>query len=343
MLNVECSQEPIKPQSTRRSRRRRRPRRKNIYRIANWPAYNAGLKARGRVGFWLAPEAIAGWYYEGPQQRGGAYQYSDAAIETGLLVRLVYHLAWRQTEGLLESLLAQMAPSLEVPDYTTLARRSAQLLTCLEAAVAEEPLHVVVDSTGLKVFGEGEWKVRQPSYSKRRTWRKLHLAVDEATGQVVGHTLTPNFVDDASQVAALMGQIEGSIAALGADGAYDKRKVFSYLEHPPTGAAIQAIIPPRKDAKIEQHGNRKKAPLPRDEIIRALRKKGRTNWKKLSGYHRRSLSETCIGRYKQILGNTLRARKVPYQLSESRVGCPILNRMLQIARPQSYVVEIHSQ
>ena len=338
MINVEFSQEPIKPPPPR-PRRRRRPRRKKLYRIAHWPAYNAGLKARGRIGFWLAPEVLAGWYYQGPRQRGGAYQYSDEAIETGLILRLVFHLAWRQTQGFLESIFALIGASLRTPDYTTLARRSAQLLPALEAAIADEPLHVVIDSTGLKVFGEGEWKVRQHSYSKRRTWRKVHVALDTATGQAVGHTLTSNSVDDASQVLALLKQIPGPIEAVGADGAYDKRKVFSCLENPPTGIVIRAIIPPRKDAKIEQHGNRKDTPLPRDAILRTIRKKGRTGWKKQAGYHRRSLVETFMGRYKQIIGNTLRARNIPQQISESRVACLILNRMLQLAKPQSYAVE----
>ena len=335
MVNVEFSQEPIKPNSSRRPR----PRRKKRYRIANWPAYNAGLKARGRIGFWLAPEVLAAWSYHGPRQRGGAYQYSDEAIETGLILRLVFHLAWRQIQGFLESIFARLGSTLRVPDYTTLARRSSTLLPSLDAAIADEPLHVVIDATGLKVFGEGEWKVRQHSYSKRRTWRKVHIALDTATGQAVGHTLTSNQVDDASQVAALIEQITGSIEAVGADGAYDKRKVFSYLENPPTGTAIRAIIPPRKDALIEQHGNRKEAPLPRDAILRTIRKKGRIGWKMQAGYHLRSLVETFMGRYKQIIGNTLRARKQPQQDSESRIGCLILNRMLQIAKPQSYVIE----
>ena len=163
MLNVEFSQAPIKPKSIKK-RRRCRPRRKRIYRISNWPAYNTGLKARGRVGFWLSPEVLAGWHYQGPRHRGGPYQYSDQAIETGLILRLVYHLPWRQTEGFLDSLLACMGMSLAVPDYTTLARRSARLIPALEPVVGEDPLHVVVDSTGLKVFGEGEWKVRQHGY-----------------------------------------------------------------------------------------------------------------------------------------------------------------------------------
>jgi hypothetical protein len=254
-------------------------------------------------------------------------------------LRLVYHLAWRQTEGFLDSILACMGVSLPVPDYTTLARRSARLMPTLEAAVGSDPLHVVIDSTGLKVFGEGEWKVRQHGFSQRRTWLKLHVALDEATGQVVGHTLTPNWVDDASQLAPLLEQTPSAISTVSTDGAYDKRKVFSYLEKTPTERAFEAIIPPRKDAKIQQHGNRKAPPLRRDEIIRAIREKGRARWKKERGYHRRSLAETLMFRYKKIIGNAVRARREQYQQSESRVACLILNRMLQVAKPQSYPVE----
>ncbi len=330
MLNVEFSQAPIKTKRTKK-RPRCRPRRKRIYRISNWPAYNTGLKARGRVGFWLSPEVLAGWRYQGPRYRGGPYQYSDQAIETGLILRLVYHLPWRQTEGFLDSLLACMGMSLAVPDDTTLARRSARLIPSLNP--------VVGDSTGLKVFGEGEWKVRQHSYAKRRTWLKLHAALEERTGQVVGHTLTPNRVDDASQLAPLLEQVPGALSTVAADGSYDKRKVFSHLEKPPQGAAIKALIPPRKNAKIQQHSNRKAPPLPRDQIIRAIREKGRARWKKDSGYHQRSWVETLMFRYKQILGNTLRARLEESQFCESRIACLILNRMLQIAKPQSYPVE----
>ena len=202
----------------------------------------------------------------------------------------------------------------------------------------DQPLHLVVDATGLKVYGEGEWKVRQHGWNKRRTWRKLHLGVDEATGEIVAQTLTTNSQDDAGQVEPLLDQVEAPIGAVGGDGAYDRRKVFEALAAPDRGPPMRPIIPPRKDAKIEQHGNRKAEPLPRDETIRTIRKRGRRTWKKTSGYHRRSIVETQIGRYKQILGDTLRARTLPHQQTETRVGCAVLNRMRALAKPESYPI-----
>ena len=199
-------------------------------------------------------------------------------------------------------------------------------------------MHLVVDSTGLKVYGEGEWKVRQQGYTKRRTWRTLHLGVNEATGEIVAQTLTPHRQDDAGQVEPLLGQVQAPIKALGGDGAYDKRKVFDALAAPEQGPPIQPIIPPRKDAKIQQHGNTNAEPLPRDETIRAIRKRGRRAWKNHSGYHRRSIVETHIGRYKHILGDTLRARTLPNQQTETRLGCAVLNRLLALAKPESYPI-----
>ena len=160
--------------------------------------------------------------------------------------------------------------------------------------------------------------------------------MDEATGQIVAQTLTTAHADDASQVEPLLEQVQAPIEALGGDGAYDQRKVFDALaaSEPP----IRPIIPPRINAKIQQHGNTKAEPLPRDETIRAIRKQGRPTWKKTSGYHRRSLVETHIGRYKKILGDTLRARTLANQQTETRLGCAVLNRMLQCAKPEAYPI-----
>ena len=210
------------------------------------------------------------------------------------------------------------------------------MAVALPEAAGCGPIHLVVDATGLKVYGEGEWKVRQHGVHQRRTWRKVHLGVDEATGQIVAQTLTPAGVDDGSQVSPLLAQVQAPIEATGGDGAYDQRKVFDALaaSEPP----IQPIIPPRINAKIQQHGNTKAEPLPRDETIRAIRKKGRQAWKKTSGYHRRSIVETHIGRYKKILGDTLSTRTLPNQQTETRLGCALLNRMLQLAKPESYPI-----
>ena len=181
--------------------------------------------------------------------------------------------------------------------------------------------------------------MRQHGWSVRRTWRKLPLGANEATGEIVADALTENRVDDASQVAPLLMQIDDEVETRSRDGGYDKHKVFEALADPPQGAPIQALIVLRKDAKIQQHGNGKAPPLARDEILRAIRKKSRKAWKEKSGYHRRSLAETQMSRYKQIIGDKLRARGWANLQVESRLGCAILNRMTHLGRPESYKVE----
>lgn len=329
MGKVSSSSSPVKSA-------RRRP--KVVYRVRNWSAYEAGLKQRGSLTVWFSPQAIEAWYYQGPLQQGAQYTFSAVAIQTALTLRLIYHLPLRQTEGFLTSVLALMGLALQVPDHTTLSRRQADLSVDLPPQRTDQPMHLVVDSTGLKMYGEGEWKVRQHGWTKRRTWRKLHLGVNEATGEIVAQALTTNRRDDASQVEPLLEQVEASVVALGGDGAYDKRKVFDALAAPDQGRPIRPIIVPRKDAKIQQHGNTNAEPLSRDETIRAIRQRGRRGWKNDSGYHRRSIAETHIGRYKQILGDTLRARTLPNQQTETRVGCAVLNRLLALAKPESYPI-----
>ena len=318
---------------------RRRTSSSSIYHVRNWAAYGQSLKQRGNVTVWFSPEAVSAWTYQGPAQRGGQFVYSDVAIETALTLRLIYHLALRQTEGFVESVLDLMGLALSAPDHSTLSRRQRGLQVELPTRSVHEPIHVVVDSTGLKVYGEGEWKVRQHGWSVRRTWRKLHLGVNEASGEIVAETLTSNSIDDASQVKPLLEQIEDEVETLGGDGGYDKHKVFEALAGPPQGPPIQALIALRKDAKIQQHGNSKALPLARDQILRAIRKKGRKGWKQQSGYHRRSLTETQMFRYKLIIGDKLRAREMANQQVESRLGCAILNRMTHLGRPDSYKVE----
>ena len=329
MSNVSSAPSSVKP---------RRRRSKVVYRVRNWPDYDAGLTQRGSLTVWFSPQAVEAWYYQGPRQRGAQYTFSDVAIHTALTLRLMYHLPLRQTEGFVASIVALMGLAIRVPDHTTLSRRQADLTVALPTQPTDQPRHLVVDSTGLKGYGEGEWKVRQHGWGKRRTWRKLHLGVDEATGEIVAQTLTANRQDDAGQVEPLLEQVAAPIAAVGGDGAYDKRKVFEALAAPDRGPPIRPIIPPRKDAKIQQHGNCNAEPLPRDETIRTIRSRGRRTWKKTNGYHRRSLVETQIGRYKQSLGDTLHARTLSHQQTETRVGCAILNRLLHLAKPESYPI-----
>ena len=232
-----------------------------------------------------------------------------------------------------------MGLDLSAPDHSTLSRRQEGLSVALPTRPTQEPIHVVVDSSGLKVYGEGEWKVRQHGWSVRRTWPKLHLGVNEATGEIIAQTSTENSVDDAAQVIPLLEQIDAEVAQLGGDGSYDKHKVFKALANPSHPGPIEPIIALRKDAKIQQHGNCKAAPQARDEILRAIRHKGRKHWKQQRGYHRRSLAETQMFRYKQIIGDKLRARALANQQVESRLGCAILNRMTHLGRPDAYKVE----
>jgi hypothetical protein len=250
-------------------------------------------------------------------------------------VKAVYGLAGRQCEGLLDSIFTLMGFEFPVPDHSTLSRRVGKLSIALPVLPATGARHVVVDSTGVKVYGEGEWKTRQHGISKRRTWRKLHLGVDEATGEILATVVTSNAVHDGEVLDELLNQIEDDIEQVSTDGAYDHR--HCYEEVAQRGA--KPVIPPRKDAVIWQHGNRNAPPHPRDQNLRYIRKHGRKKWKRDSGYHRRSIAETTMFRFKTIFGGNLRSRRFDNQKAELLIKCAALNRMIQVAKPDSYPVE----
>src|SRR3954463_10864371 len=305
---------------------------KTQYRLRNWSAYNAALIARGSLTLWVDEEAVKAWRYTGPTQRGAQYVYADAAIKCVLTLRAVYHLALRATEGLARSVFALLEAALPVPSYSTLSRRAAEMDVALGARPRATPRHLVIDASGFKVYGEGEWKVRQHGWSKRRTWRKLHLAVDEATGEIVAAVASEAGVADDAALPDLLEQVPGEIHQVSTDGAYDKRHCYDALAE--RGAT--AIIPPRRDAKIWQHGNCAGAPWQRDENLRAIRQKGRRRWKQDAGYHRRSLAETTVFRLKTLFGPTLRARAFAQQATELFLKVAALNRMTQLGMPESY-------
>ena len=321
---------------------------KTVYKLDNWSHYNRALVRRGSLSVWFSAEAEEAWLYEGPPQWGSDPTYSDFAIETCLRLRLVYSLPLRQTQGFLESLFELMQLDLPAPDYSTLSRRAQDLPVDLcaggknpsEPGEADEeaaPRHIVIDSTGLKVYGEGEWKQRQHGKSKRRTWRKIHIGLDPETGEITAERLTGNDKHDASQVEALLEEtIEttGPVTHVGGDGAYDTWGSYEAIE----AVEAEPVIPPQKNAKISQHGNVKAEPLARDEAIRYIRRHGRKQWKRAHGYHLRSLVETALFRFKQIIGRVLRSRERSRQRTEARLGCQILNRMTQLGMPESYAV-----
>jgi IS5 family transposase len=309
------------------------PAKKATYCIRNWAEYNRALVRRGSLTIWVDEQALRDWNYRGPARWGGQYVYSDAAIQCLLTLRAVFHLPLRATQGMARSVFDLMGLALDVPHYSTLCRRAVDLEVDLSRK-STGPLHLVLDSTGLKVYGEGEWKVRKHGYSKRRTWRKLHLAIDAESHEIQAVAVTEAGVDDAEEVDHLLEPIAREVASAAADGAYDKRKVYRALE-PRTG---RILIPPRKNARIWRHGNSSGPPLARDENLRHIRRAGRRAWKRAVGYHVRSLAETGVFRLKAIFGGHLASRRAERQATEGAVRCRALNVMTHLGMPDSYKV-----
>ena len=316
---------------------------KTIYRIKNWAAYNRSLIARGSLTLWLDEAVLSSWYHTGPKQRGAQYIYSDQAIEMALMIRSLLNLPLRQTQGFIHSVLILMGLDdlLAMPNYTTLSRRQGRLAVTVAVQPTKEPMHLVVDSTGLKVYGEGEWKVRKHGWTTRRTWRELHLGINADTQEIVAHQLTLAYADDARQLKLLLRQIDTPIASCYADGAYDRWHVHRLLAYPPTqrSTPIEAIIPPCNHAQIKKSKRRYRHIEARNQRVKHMNKIGRKKWKVHSGYHRRSLVETAMARFKRIIGPRLQAREWTRQKVEVQIGCAILNRMTHLGMPQSYKVE----
>jgi hypothetical protein len=310
-------------------------RRKALYRVQNWSEYDKALVQRGSITFWMSDDFEKTWMHTGGKQRGSQFDYSDQTILVMLTVKEVFHLSNRGVEGFVRSLFRMLNINLPVPDHTTLSKRGKDLKVKLPKKTSQS-LNIVMDSTGLKIYGEGEWKVRQHGVSKRRTWRKLHVGTNPDDGEIEAVILTENHVSDDAAVEVLLEQIEQEIAKFAADGAYDKRKVYDCLNaHSPN---VDILIPPRKNACIWKHGNTQAERLKRDENLRSIRKHGRQEWKQESGYHIRSLAETTMFRLKTIFGDQLSARLLETQTTQALVRCAALNKMTHLGMPQSYKI-----
>lgn len=204
------------------------------------------------------------------------------------------------------------------------------LATVLAQAQASRPVHVVIDATGPKVCGAGDWLVEKHGERGTRTWRKLHLAVDPSTGEILASELTSNEAGDASQVGPLLAQIPGPLASVMADGAYDGDPVYRAVAERQPDPSVAVVIPPRSTAVPSPKAST--APIQRDRHIRMIQTKGRLGWQKAVGYGRRSHAETAMFRYKAIIGSSLRARTLPAQKAEAKVACSVLNRMTCLGR-----------
>lgn len=301
------------------------------FRVANWATYEAGLRRRGSLTLWGSDEALAAWRAAPRRTPGGQARYSQTAIETALMVRLVFHQPLRQTEGQLSSLLILPGVELLVPDHTTISRRAARLTPMLATALPSGPVTLVIDSTGLKVYGAGEWHHDKHGVRGPRTWWKLHLAVDAASNTIVAATLTPTSDGDASQVGPLLDQTSGVIATVMADGAYDGEPISQTIAARDAGARV--VVPSRATAVVSDATET--APTQRDHHIQTIAEQGRLGWQRHTDYGKRAKAETAMARYKRILGDQLRARTLPGQQAEAAIGGTILNRMSDQARPNS--------
>ena len=311
---------------------------KNKYRTRNWKDYNQSLVNRGSITFWFDENAAEKWYaVEQVGKPGRPDTYSDSAIRCGLMIKAVFRTALRALQGFIKSLIELLGLDLVCPHYSVFCRRAKGLrIPTRKFLKPGEKLNVIFDSTGVKVHGEGEWKVRKHGFSKRRTWRKVHVGMCADSGQVVVSAMTSNNVTDEEAMIHMMGTLDGVLLGdiLG-DGAYDTINCREAI-HDRCG---KQVIPPDKNAK-SQRGVSFPALEERDRVIRRIQElgdEGRTQWKRESGYHRRSRVETLMHRYKMILGDRLSSRKESSQATEVAIKLDVLNRMTELGMPESSV------
>ena len=321
---------PILPFKLNQDRRRHIPKQK--HQVMNWREYDASLRQRGSLTVWFTDEAIEAWRAEPRPTPGGQSWYSPLAILTALTLRAVFRLALRQTEGLIGSVIGLLGPSLAVPDHSPLCRRAETLEVPRPQPRRDgEPLHLLVDSTGLKLCGAGEWLVEKHGTKTRRSWRKLHIGLDADTGQIVAAALTAKEVNDGAEVGPLLDQVAGPVSSFTADGAYDQQSVSNAVAERHPKAAI--IVPP--GSTVVPSETAATAPTQRDRHLQNIAEHGRAAWQNASGYTKRARAEAAVGRFKQVIGDGLRSRTDERRATEMDVAVHALNRMLELGRPIS--------
>ena len=304
-------------------------RRKSRYRTTNWKQYNAALKARGSLTVWLNKDMC--WFATASGKRGRSPKFSDAAIQFCLTLKNLFGLALRQTTGLVESVLHLCGLAWPVPDFSTLCRRQLDLNVQVPYTRNQAGLHLLVDSTGIKFLGEGEWKCKKHGPERRRQWRKLHIGIDAQTLQIRAICVTSNNVSDAAVIPDLLQQLpqDEVLESLTGDGAYDTQPVYEAV----IKRRAIPIIAPRKNARIRKG----QAFAHRNVAIAACRRLGRSIWKRWIGYHRRSLVETKMNCIKR-LGERVMSRTFERQVNELHIRAAILNRFTELGRPQTAAV-----
>src|SRR4051794_2706798 len=280
---------------------------------------------------WFTPEAVAAWAAAPSTTRGGQPSYSDLAIATALILRAVFRLALRQTEGLISSILQLLDLDLAVPDHSTLSRRAETLkLPKPWSGLGCAPVNLLVDSTGLRLCGPGEWLIEKHGTKRRRAWRVLHLATDTDTGRIVASVLTDKDADDGSQIGPLLDQVDGAVASVTGDGAYDRDDVYAEITARHPAAAV--VVPPRATAVPSKAAEI--VPTQRDRHLRCIAERGCMGWQRASGYGWRALVECDISRWKRVVGDGLRFQTDGRQATGVAIAANVLNRMLELGRPE---------
>ncbi len=298
---------------------------KALHPITNWPQYNRSLINRGSLTFWVDAEAMDNWFHQDHHgKRGRSQLYTDQSICTFLMLKGIFSLTLRATQGLLDSLFELMNVPLCAPDYSCVSKRARTVKVAYRQPLRGAlPTWLSGDSTGLKVFGEGEWKVRKHGAEKRRVWRKLHLAVDPVTHDIVAAEVSLENVHDAEVLPTLLNPLRRKLGRVYADGAYDSKASHRLIAR--KGAT--ACIPPRKNAGLWKKGH------PRNEAVQVMRKEGLAHWKKISGYHRRSLAETAMFRFKQLMAGQITLRKYNGQVGEVMAYVSAINKLNTLGLP----------
>jgi hypothetical protein len=301
------------------------------YKTRNWAEYNLSLKNRGSLSIWFDPGMR--WEAAPSGRRGRQQAYSDAAIQACLTLKVLFGLPLRQTTGFVESLLRLVGLDWSVPDFSTLCRRQRTLSVAIPYKGSAGPLHLLIDSTGIKAEGEGEWNARKHGGPKRRLWRKIHIGIDEETLEIRAIEVTSSGIGDAPMLPDLLNQIpaDHDLGSVTADGAYDTRKCHDAI----AARDAHAVIPPRKNAKMwkpDTPGARA-----RNEAVRSSKYLGRAMWRQVTGYHRRSRVETkmhCV----KLLGQRLSARDFDRQVAEIQIRAAILNGFTALGIPNTVAV-----
>ena len=311
---------------------------KNSYRVGNWNQYNKSLVNRGSITFWFSQDSINQWQAKkNPNHFGRPKVFSDSAILTILMIRHIYHLPLRALEGFIVSLIEIMNLNLSIPSYTQICRRAQKLqLPKMFVSRRKRITDIIFDASGLKVYGEGEWKVRTHGKSKRRSWRKIHIGIDPKTHDIVLAELTENSSNDGQVLVDLLEETNGYVQRVYGDGIYDSERCYEAIRR----KGAKPMIPVRRNGRYKPSkkpwmAERNKqimeiASLGNDETAREI-------WKKLKGYHKRSLVETAFYRWKTLLEDRLRSRKSSSQIVEANVKCMILNKMNTLGLPASYM------